>query len=231
MQMLKKTFLSDTYRWIPEGTRNMFILLFTGLIYMSLYIYYKMHGAQEGFPKLTSRWLPEGTGNVFNLLFMIGSQGKLTLKRGTGRAALKTPFSRSLSCSLRPNSACFSSLRPLFNKKLQFFTKFAVIESKFQFQSLKFCKISVPKPQLGQNPVLQTPFFFSKKGNNSLSPYLLCLAMLGIYFFIFASCEPLIKNAFSPNCSMISPYTLRPLDQCDVVNTHFSNGVEKVSQI
>ena len=32
---------------------------------MRLYIYYKMHGAQEDFPKLTSRWLPKGTGNMF----------------------------------------------------------------------------------------------------------------------------------------------------------------------
>ena len=113
---------------------------------MRLYIYYKMHGAQEDFPKLTSRWLPKGTGNVFILLFTIVTLnerfkvlGDLTLKRGTGRAANKTPFSRSLSSSLRPQFSYQFSRSP-FQQKLQIVTKFAILESNFT-------KISVPQPQ------------------------------------------------------------------------------------
>ena len=97
-----------------------------------------------------------------------------------GCAALKTPFSRSLSSSLRlPFSACFSSLRPPFQQKSHFFTNFAVLEPKFT-------KISVPKPQILQNfsskasywPKIQffKPYLFSK--TCSFSPYFSCLAVL-----------------------------------------------------
>ena len=76
-----------------------------------------------------------------------GGVGWYSPRKGVrGHAALKESlFTLSQQFPKTPISACFSSLRPLFNKK------FTILEPIFT-------KISVPKPQIWQN--------FSSKASN-----------------------------------------------------------------
>ena len=79
--------------------------------------------------------------------------GDTHLKKGYGDVRpLRPPFHALSEVPYKtPISACFSSLRPHFQQKSQFFTKLAVLEPKFR-------KISVPNTQILQN--------FSSKASN-----------------------------------------------------------------
>ena len=101
-------------------------------------------------------------------------RGVLTLKRGTGCAALKTPFSHSLSSSLRPPFSMFQSFsKTLFSTNITNFTKFAILEPKF-------VQKAVPKPKFWQKISSLSPMFFKKK-------IFLCAPIFGAYPFFKGS--------------------------------------------
>ena len=104
------------------------------------------------YNNLSKSW--GGGGHLYLKLDIIQARVYSPWKVVRGWRPLRPPF-HALSSAKTPISACFSSLRPPFQQKSQFFTNFAVLESiklwKFHFQSRKFCKISVPKPHIGQD--------------------------------------------------------------------------------
>ena len=58
-------------------------------------------------------------------------------------------------------------------------TPFSANLGNFQFQRLKFCKISVPKPQIGSKFSSSSPYFFQKKKKKKFfKPLFLCLTVL-----------------------------------------------------
>ena len=129
--------------------------------------------------------------SVSGMSYSGGGRGCSPWKGVQGRAALKAPFSRSLSSSLRPPFQHVSVLLgPPFQQKSQFFTKLAVLEPKFT-------KISVTRPQILQN--------FSSKASNWAK----------IYFF-----KPLFfpKNQFFKPLFFMPDRPLNPL--CDPSGAH-----------